>query len=150
MSFLPSLLYQRDSHLAAYNFTQASRTLYRNNPVLPWEYYININLNNVGSASSFISQYFTTPEYTQLQPLVKSVDMPSFKIESTTLNQYNRKRISQTKIMFEPVRMVFHDVADGKTLKFWEMYYNYYFGDGVEPGQNSPYQAQQQNCFFST
>jgi hypothetical protein len=32
--------------------------------------------------------------------------------------------------------MVFHDVADGKTLKFWEMYYRYYFADGNEPGKN--------------
>ena len=34
--------------------------------------------------------------------------------------------------------MVFHDVADGKTLKFWEMYYRYYFADGTEPGKNAP------------
>jgi hypothetical protein len=62
--------------------------------------------------------------------------MPSFKIETAPLNQYNRKRLSQTKIAFEPIKMVFHDVADGKTLKFWEMYYRYYFADGNEPGKN--------------
>jgi hypothetical protein len=39
--------------------------------------------------------------------------------------------------------MVFHDVADGKTLKFWEMYYRYYFGDGSEPGMNEPKQIGQ-------
>ena len=62
--------------------------------------------------------------------------MPSFDIQSTSLNQYNRKRISQTKIVNKPVKIVFHDVADGKTLKFWDMYYRYYFSDGNEPDKN--------------
>ena len=64
--------------------------------------------------------------------------MPSMKIQTEVLNQYNRKRISQTRVGFEPIKMVFHDVADGKTLKFWEMYYRYYFMDGTEPGANDP------------
>src|SRR5262249_40613553 len=67
----------------------------------------------------------------------------------TPLNQYNRKRLSQTKIMNEPVKIVFHDVADGKTLKFWEMYYRYYFQDGSEPGQNDPKQSQNKNGTYT-
>ena len=75
--------------------------------------------------------------------------MPSMKIETTPLNQYNRKRLSQTKVMFEPVKIVFHDVADGKTLKFWDMYYRYYFADGFEPKKNAPVQSQQKNAPMS-
>jgi hypothetical protein len=71
------------------------------------------------------------------------------KIDTNHLNQYNRKRLSQSKINYEPIKMVFHDVADGKTLKFWDMYYRYYFGDGNEPGWNMAKQTQQKNKTFS-
>lgn len=141
--------YEKNSRHATNTFNQDSQSLYRNQPRFPFEYYVNINLNNVGSASSYISQYFNNPQWAQVAPLVKSVEMPAMKIETTPLNQYNRKRLSQTKIAYEPIRMVFHDVADGKTLKFWDMYYRYYFADGSEPGKNEAKQTQQKNKTFS-
>jgi len=128
--------YEKSSRHAAYNFNQSAQSLYRNQPRFPFEYYININLNNIDTAKDFIQGFFDSASLSQLMPLVKTVEMPSMKIESTPLNQYNRKRISQTKIAFEPIKMVFHDVADGKTLAFWDMYYRYYFADGNEPGKN--------------
>lgn len=142
--------YEKSSKHASYNFGQESTYLYRNQPRLPFEYYIDIKLNNVGTASSYISSFFNNPSWAQVQPLVKTVEMPSFKIETTPLNQYNRKRLSQTKVAFEPIRMVFHDVADGKTLKFWDMYYRYYFSDGNEPGKNMAKSDQQRNGTFAT
>ena len=128
--------YEKSSRHASYNFNQSGQSLFVNQPRFPFEYYININLNNVTTATTFISEFFLPDDLKQIMPLVKTVDMPAFKIETTPLNQYNRKRLSQTKIAFEPVKMVFHDVADGKTLKFWDMYYRYYFADGIEPGMN--------------
>ncbi len=141
--------YEKSSRHATYNFNQESVYLYRNQPRLPFEYYINISLNDVGTARSYIQKYFNNASWQQIAPLVKNIEMPSFKIETTPLNQYNRKRLSQTKIAFEPVKVVFHDVADGKTLKFWEMYYRYYFGDGNEPGKNEPKQSQNRNGNYS-
>ncbi len=138
------LYYEKSSHHASYNFNQSAQSLFRNQPRFPFEYYININLNNVGTANAFISGFFNSPDLAQMMPLVKTVDMPAFKIETTPLNQYNRKRLSQTKIAFEPVKIVFHDVADGKTLKFWDMYYRYYFADGNEPGKNQSKESAQQ------
>lgn len=137
--------YEKTSRHASYNFNQESQALYRNQPKFAFEYYVGINLNNVGTASSYISQFFNSPSWDQIAPLVKKVDMPAMKIQTEHLNQYNRKRISQTKVDFEPVKMVFHDVADGKTLKLWEMYYRYYFGDGTEPGKNDAKQASSSN-----
>jgi hypothetical protein len=141
--------YEKSSRHATYNFNQDSQALYRNQPRFPFEYYINLNLNNVGSASSYISQFFNNPSWQQVMPLVKTIEMPSMKIETTPLNQYNRKRLSQTKIAYEPVKVVFHDVADGKTLKFWDMYYRYYFDDGNEPGKNQNKQSQANNKQYS-
>jgi len=141
--------YEKNPRHATYNFSQDGLSLYRNQPRLPFEYYININLNNVGTAKDYIAKYFNSPTWQQVLPLVKSIEMPSMKIETTPLNQYNRKRLSQTKVAYEPVKVVFHDVADGKTLKFWEMYYRYYFGDGTEPGINNAKNSQQKNKTFA-
>lgn len=137
--------YEKDPRHATYNFNQEAPGLYRNQPRVPFEFYVDIKLNNVGSAKDYISKFFNNTDWTQLQPLVKNIDMPSFKIETDVLNQYNRKRLSQSKINFDPIRIVFHDVADGKTLKFWEMYYRYYFRDGTEPGMNDKKQTDQNN-----
>lgn len=137
--------YLKTSHHATYNFNQEGTSLYRNQPRVPFEYYIGITLNNVGTASSYISSFFNNSQLQQIPPLVKTIEMPSFKIETTPLNQYNRKRLSQSKIAFEPIKVVFHDVCDGKTLKFWEMYYRYYFQDGNEPDMNTPKQNPNQN-----
>lgn len=142
--------YEKSTRHATHTFNQDSRSLYRNQPRLPFEYYININLNQVGSAKEYISQYFNNADLSQIPPLVKTVEMPSMKIETTPINQYNRKRLSQTKVMFEPIKMVFHDVADGKTLKFWDMYYRYYFADGFEPNKNAPVQSPQKNATTAT
>ena len=90
--------YEKNSRHVSYNFNQEGQSLYRNQPRFPFEYYINIRLNDVGTASTYIDQYFNNPAWTQVQPLVKTIEMPSFKIETTPLNQYNRKRLSQTKI----------------------------------------------------
>ena len=130
-------LYSKTSHHATYNFNLDSQTLYRNVPRVPFEYYVNFKLNQTPATAAYVRDYFNTAEWQQVAPLVKTVEMPAFKIESNVMNQYNRKRISQTKINFEPVKVVFHDVMDGKTLKFWEMYYRYYFQDGNESGQNA-------------
>jgi hypothetical protein len=133
--------YEKNARHASFNFNQESTFLYRNQPRFPFEYYIDIKINRVGTSGEYFTQFFNNAAWTQIQPLVKSIEMPSFKIQTEPLNQYNRKRISQTRIDFEPVKVVFHDVADGKTLKFWEMYYRYYFQDGNEPGKNQAKQS---------
>ena len=135
-------MYEKSSRHASYNFNQEAQSLYRNQPRFPFEYYININLNNIGTARTYIQSFFNNPAWAQVMPLVKSIEMPSIKIETASMNQYNRNRLSQSKVKFEPIKVVFHDVADGKTLKFWEMYYRYYFGDGTEPGKNIAKQSQ--------
>lgn len=141
--------YEKSPRHSTYNFNQDALALYRNQPRFPFEYYININLNDVGTARQYIAEYFNSTTWAQIAPLVKTIDMPSMKIDTTPLNQYNRKRLSQTRVNFDPVKVVFHDVADGKTLKFWDMYYRYYFADGKEPGMNSTQQTQQKNKTYS-
>jgi len=63
--------------------------------------------------------------------LVKDIKLPTFSINTTQLNQYNRKRIVQTKIRYEPVEVSFHD-DNGDTINgMWQAYYQYYYQDGL-------------------
>lgn len=61
---------------------------------------------------------------------VKTVKLPSFSFENKELNQYNRKRIVQTKIKYSPVNMTFHDDNSNMMTRLWEAYYLYNYSDG--------------------
>lgn len=65
--------------------------------------------------------------------LVKSVKLPSFKISTDTLNQYNRKRIVQSKIKYDPIEIVFHDDNASQITAMWNAYYRYYYADSWNP-----------------
>lgn len=67
--------------------------------------------------------------------LVKEVKLPSFTMEAAQLNQYNRKRIVQTKIKYDPIEITFHDDNGNNVTSMWEAYYRYYYNDGNRPGQ---------------
>ena len=45
-------------------------------------------------------------------------------------DQYNRKRIVQKRIDYNPVTITFHDDPYGVTTASWEAYYRYYYRDG--------------------
>ena len=63
--------------------------------------------------------------------LVKDIKLPTFSFNTTQLNQYNRKRIVQTKIKYDPVDVSFHD-DNGDTINgMWQAYYQYYYQDGL-------------------
>lgn len=65
--------------------------------------------------------------------LVREVKLPTFTMSTEQLNQYNRKRIIQTKIKYDPVNITFHDDNDNKITKLWNAYYTYYYRDGSKP-----------------
>ena len=72
-------------------------------------------------------------ERTNFGLLVKEVKLPDFVIDTTTLNQYNRKRVVQTKIKYQPIEISFHDDNANQATKLWEAYYRYYYRDGGIP-----------------
>ena len=65
--------------------------------------------------------------------LVKDIKLPSFGFNTVQLNQYNRKRIVQTKIKYDPVQITFHDDNSNKVNKLWYAYYTYYYADATKP-----------------
>lgn len=118
----------RSSQLAHKTFGQDQTWLKQLNPLLGHQYFVRINYN--GALKEFVESYFSETKFEQTFPLVKSVTMPSIGVETEAMNEYNRKRLSQSKLKFDPVDMVFHDTVSGSTLKIWQMYYQHYFADG--------------------
>ena len=61
--------------------------------------------------------------------LVKTIDLPKYSIATDTLNQYNRKRVIQTKINYDPINITFHDDYGDLARTLWYNYYSYYYKD---------------------
>jgi hypothetical protein len=69
---------------------------------------------------------------TNLSYVVKTVDLPKFTVDTETLNQYNRKRVIQTKINYDPVSIVFHDDGGDVVRNIWYNYFSYYYKDPTQ------------------
>lgn len=65
--------------------------------------------------------------------VVRDVKLPAYSFATSVYNQYNRKRIIQTKIKYEEVNITFHDDNSNMITKMWEAYYLYYYKDGSKP-----------------
>jgi hypothetical protein len=134
----------RDYHHAAKAFRTNS---YQNAPKLKFLFhtYFTINAAIATSASSSLQSLIqgslnsiginlgggSNPNYGLM---VKEVKLPSFTFNTTQLNQYNRKRIVQTKIKYEPIEISFHDDNANQINKLWQTYYTYYYNDSNKPG----------------
>ena len=68
--------------------------------------------------------------------LVKTVQLPQYDLNVTELNQYNRKRLVQTKISYQPVQIVFHDDTGDIIRNLWYNYYSYYYKDPTQKYRN--------------
>ena len=69
---------------------------------------------------------------------VKTVQLPKYTFDLHTMNQYNRPRVVQTKIKYDPINITFHDDNGNLIRKLWYNYYSYYYKDSV---QTDPYES---------
>jgi LysM repeat protein len=108
------------------DYTHASKTFrtnsYQNAPKLKFLFHTYFETN----AEAF-------PNNFNYGLLVKDVKLPSFTFATHQMNQYNRKRIVQTKIKYEAVDITFHDDNNDSVNYLWNNYYQYYFSDGSKP-----------------
>lgn len=112
------------------DYTHASKTFrtnsYQNAPKLKFLFHTYFDINpaaynqNIGTGANF-------------GLAVKTVRLPSFTFDTHTMNQYNRKRIVQTKIKYDNASISFHDDGGNMIRKLWKAYYNYYYKDGTKP-----------------
>ena len=93
------------------------------------------------SKHAFIVEFYTTKTTGKkawrkmlegLSLIVQTCDLPSFQFDTQTLNQYNRKRIIQTKVNWQPINIKFFDTRDNKFQDVMEEYFSWYYKDGRE------------------
>ena len=112
------------------DYTHASKVFTPNSfelkPRYKFLFHVSFTLNDQIKG---LSNYLGVNQQSQLSYVVKTVDLPKFTIANETLNQYNRKRVVQTKINYDPVTVTFHDDAGDNVRKMWYAYYNYYYKD---------------------
>jgi len=96
-----------------------------------WMYHVvfNINPRALGSAKFDIQKHGTA-----INMLVKSIDLPKFRLQVEKPLQYNKKRQIHTKLEYDPISVIFHDDNFGLSTNLWAMYYGYYFADSKHGG----------------
>lgn len=128
--------YLRGSNHASNVFGLGNPNLFINNPKTKFEHWVRFNINQADKPKKYFEEYFAAKgnDLNQIQALCKRVQYPNVKMNSSVANQYNQIRHYYTGLSFDPIQIVMHDTADGKTLKFWQMYYTYYFKNGQYKG----------------
>lgn len=132
------------------DFAHAAR-LYNSNafrlaPKVKFLYHVVFNIN----PQAIKSPTFDTKKHiTAINMLVKAVDLPKFKIQVDTSQQYNRKKQVQTKIDYDNINITFHDDNTGLTTLLWQLYYGYYYADSRTPNafQRNSYKGEAANVF---
>jgi hypothetical protein len=120
------------------DYFHASKTFlpngYQLTPRLKFLFHVYFNINTTGIPQ--LQAAYGAGTTATIGLMVKTVDLPKFKIDTTTLNQYNRKRLIQSKIHYEPSRITFHDDQSDLIRNLWYNYYSYYYKDPSEPYNN--------------
>lgn len=80
---------------------------------------IPVELGNTFSSDNPLDYYF----------LVKGFEPPKMNIDTDVVNQYNKKRVVQKKISYQPVVVRFHDDQDSKIVNLVNNYLNYHYKD---------------------
>lgn len=68
---------------------------------------------------------------------VKTIQLPTYTFDTTTLNQYNRKRIVQTKVKYDDISISFHDDNANLIRNLWYGYFTYYYKDSTQNAAQS-------------
>jgi hypothetical protein len=118
------------------DYTHASKTFrtnaYELKPRFKFLFHVQFTLNVEEIQALKNSKIFGPTQISTLSLAVKTVDLPKYNIDVATLNQYNRKRIVQTKINYEPVNITFHDDGGDNIREMWYQYYSYYYKDPAQ------------------
>jgi hypothetical protein len=95
--------------------------------------YFTVNTQQVPA----LKNAFPNQDVAQIGLMVKSAQLPSYELSVETLNQYNRKRLAQTKIEYNPVTLEFHDDGGDLVRNMWYNYFKYYYKDASQQYDNA-------------
>lgn len=120
---------------ASKSFTTAGYDLSPRNKFL---FYVYFNLNtNIPAVANLIS----ANKSSTIGLMVKTAQLPGYQIDVQVMNQYNRKRLVQNKINYNPCQIVFNDDHSDLIRNMWYQYYAYYYADPIYKYGNTPSQA---------
>ena len=100
---------------------------FRLSPKFGFLYYVEFDLNP--AITNLIPNNNKQNFAQEMGMIVKSVSLPKFTVDTKLHNAYNRVNISQHKIKYDPVNIVFHDDQADTVRSFWYDYYSYFYRD---------------------
>lgn len=116
------------------NFQHATRlyvdNTYRLAPRTRFMYYVHFEIDPTAHNATLFNN---RKHASEIGYLIKTTDLPKFQIDTTTKNQYNRKKILYKMINYEPINMTFHDDNTGVMNALLAIYYGTYFADRHNP-----------------
>ena len=121
------------------DYSHASKTFrtngYELSPRTKFLFHVFFNINT-GQIPA-LQAAFGNNDIATIGMMVKSIQLPSYQMGVETLNQYNRKRLVQTKIEYNPVQIVFNDDQGDLIRNMWYNYYSYYYKDPTQKYDNT-------------
>lgn len=94
-------------------------------PKVKFLYHVVFNINS----TALKGLDFKYKHQNEINMLVKAAELPKIALQTETLNQYNRKKVVNIKVDYQPVTIRFHDDNFGVVGQLWYNYFHYYYGD---------------------
>jgi len=122
------------------DYTHADKTFRTNGyelaPRFKFNFHTYFNLNTVSIPA--LQNLFGNNDTASMGLSVKTIDLPSYQISVDTMNQYNRKRLVQSKIEYQPVTITFNDDGGDLIRNLWYNYFSYYYKDPAQQYEGVP------------
>jgi len=102
---------------------------YRLAPRTKFMFYVRFEIRK----SVLTSTTFSNKHTDEIGYLIKSSDLPKYKFDTVTKNQYNRKHVIYKNFQYEPLSMKFRDDSHGVMNAMWALYMGTYVQDRLNP-----------------
>jgi len=116
------------------DYTHASKTFRANGyelaPRYKFLFHVYFNLNTVEIPR--LGEVLSRSDRDNIGLMVKTVQLPSYQIDHDVMNQYNRKRLVQKKIEYNPCQFTLHDDGSDLIRNMWYNYFAYYYKDPTQ------------------
>jgi len=134
------------------DYAHASKTFlqngYENAPRQKFLFHVYFTINVIEIPA--LRSAFPNQDTATIGLMVKTAQLPSYQMSVDTLNQYNRKRLAQTKIEYQPVQITFHDDGSDLVRNMWYNYFKYYYKDPSQAYDNVTNQNGQMAAVIGT
>ena len=102
---------------------------YRLSPRTKFNFYVQFEIDK----TVLSSPVFSNKHADEVGYLIKSTDLPKYKFETVTKNQYNRKKIVYKGFTYDSLSMTFRDDSAGVMNAMWALYMSSYVQDRNNP-----------------